>query len=227
MARIFFLFDASAAAHYYLPRKNEPFQGALTKIAVMRTSGRAFLYLPSFCVAEVFNTFAKEHYRYQTIEQKAYEDMVKAFSDHIRDRAFFCSYDLNRYHNLNLGWRSIYKLEHQTDTEYERLGVDPKQVSRDDVEQKYREQFGGSPRRHYLSSLDLLILGMSIELIRNIGPAIYLVTKDRRLAKIAQKIEIKELGTETPQRLNVIDFTNPNCARQIPSQLTYFFIVVN
>ncbi len=216
MARIYFLFDASAASHYYIDF--DPYKDILTILFAKRAEGKAFFYLPTFCVAETFNIFAKYHYRRMTIDGDTYRKAFDTFAEHIHDRKVFYCYDLNRYHNLNLNWRKVYEIEHKTDTEYERLGINPKTTSDREAKRLYHQRFPDSSLgRHYLSGFDLLILGMAIELMRNLGEKVYLVTRDERLVKIAQLVEVAEPGTEKPHKLKVINLGNTGCLNQVKS----------
>ena len=174
-----------------------------------RLAGRVFFYLPTFCVAEVFNIFAKYHYRKQLLSPELYQETCDKFSEHIHDRHTFYCYDLNRYHNLNLSRRRVYRTEHETLTEYEAVGANPRTTSEDKVREMYRAKF---PKRsigsHYLSGADLLVIAMNLELIRIVGERVYLVTKDRRMVEIARGITAEEAGTGRACPLKIIDLND-------------------
>jgi hypothetical protein len=71
-----------------------------------------FYYILQFCIAEVFNTFAKWHYAEKKITPEKYKELCASFKILIRNRFIFHPHNLHRYHNLNCD--KIYKVEHKT-----------------------------------------------------------------------------------------------------------------
>lgn len=213
MARKYFLFDASAAVHYYI--ESERYKPALSLLFAKRAEGRAFFFLPTFCVAEVFNFFAKHAYRKHIIHEALYNEICTRFREHIHNRQVFYCYDLNRYHNLNLEWEHVYRTEHETDTEYQKLEINPATTNDEDVRRLYMEHFRASPSSHYLSGFDLLILGMAIELTRNFGERVYIVTRDNRLAQVAQRVLIKQIGSTDARPLKVVNLNERQCLQYV------------
>lgn len=161
---IIYLFDTSVAAEFYRPKrtfKPGPYtrhRALVAHVTDQRLKGEAILFLPTFCVTEVKNTFAKWHYRRKKIfkDHNHYKSVLGAFIAHVHDRKFFYCYDLSRYHNLNA----------------------------DEIiphEQRTKE----TPGKGFLSSLDILIIAMGIEL-RQIHGEVHLLTNDERMFTIAK-----------------------------------------
>lgn len=122
--------------------------------------GQAFLYIPQFCVSEVFNTFARLFYRDKKIGGELYNKWRSEFIKSIHDRNLIYCYDLHRYHNLNT--HPIFKLEHTT---------------------PYNEQNG----LHALSTLDILVIAMGIELKRlHLSNEVEILSRDKRLIGISK-----------------------------------------
>ncbi len=166
---IYYLLDTSALGHIYT-RENPRLTELLEYIFLQRIRGRAFLYLPNFCVPEIFNIFARNRYRKRIINDSQYENLRTAFRDHIRNRKTLYSYDLNRYHNINTD--IIFTAEHTTAPlrPSRRAGIEASKCS--------------------LSALDILIIAMGIELKHvHSGNDVYLVTNDERLSNVCNKIK--------------------------------------
>jgi len=68
------LFDQT---NLFLTRKIE-------KIFEQRFKDKAFIYMPNFCIAEVFNTFAKLKYRKEKISDEVYKTLKDEFRNLIR-----------------------------------------------------------------------------------------------------------------------------------------------
>lgn len=127
-----------------------------------KASDMAFLYMPQFCFAEVFNAWARFFYRDNRIIGSLYRRWRDAFIRAIHNRNVIYCYDLHRYHNLNS--HQIYKIEHT-------------------------EPY--APGEKALSSFDILLIAMGIELRRIHKPAsVLILTRDKRLCKISN------MGTE-------------------------------
>jgi predicted nucleic acid-binding protein len=158
----YYLIDASAFGRYVDPRITSKKHDISKNIAK-----GYFYYIPQFCIAEIFNIFAKWRYRKEQgktfINEKKYKSLRETFKTLIHDRASIYSYDLHRYHNLNCD--KIYEIEHTT----------PK-----------------SSKKPYLSTFDILIIAMAIELQRIHGKDnITILTCDNRLIEIAKPLNIK------------------------------------
>ena len=125
---------------------------------VEKAKGEAFLYMPQFCVTEVFNTYARKFYEENTIQADVYGKWRNAFISAIHNRRILYCYDLHRYHNLNA--HKIYKLEHKgipRSSEYDRL-----------------------------SGFDILIIAMGMELKKVHAPNdVFILTRDKRLKRIS------------------------------------------
>ncbi len=124
---------------------------------VERADGTAFLYMPQFCVPEVFNTYARLFYRENKIVGSLYTKWRNEFIKAIHNRRIIYCYDLHRYHNLNT--HKIYKLEHKV---------------------PYANKEGA------LSAFDILIIAMGVELKKIHSPnEVLILTRDARLCRIS------------------------------------------
>ncbi len=155
-------------------------------LLAQKFKNKAILYVPSFCIAEVKNTYAKWHYRENKFSCSGqFATCVRTFCNQISNRKIFYSYDLNRYHNINCD--DIVEIEHTEQTEYTITGLPPGS----DYETVEEKLFKRNPRdrvgKYYLSSFDILIIAMGIELKRTHGREVHLVTNDKRLSLIASK----------------------------------------
>jgi len=190
------LFDASAATHYYLQK--EEFQESLAFLLSLKEKKEAIFFLPVFCVAEVLNTFAKYRYRLNLIDQGFYEKIRTSFTEDVHNRKLFYCYYLNRYHNLNA--EEIFEIEHTTKTEFHAVNrfpegktVEEKQNSIDSILDEIKDR-GFKLGKFYLTSYDILIIGMGMELIRLFGEKrLLIVTKDKRMKDICEAGRRKDL----------------------------------
>jgi hypothetical protein len=162
ISRAYYLFDASALHHIYVP--DDKLTERLDHFIEQKGLGRAFLFVPNFCVAEVFNSLARRHFRQNELTVAQYRLCREAFRLDIHNGLLFYHYELNRYHVLNTDY--IMPFEHLFET------CRPKGC-------KKGEQWS-------LSTLDLLIIGMGMELTRMTGGETYIVTCDRRIDKVAR-----------------------------------------
>jgi len=191
-----YLFDASVVAEFYRPKISHRSTSAYKRnrkiinyITKQKTEGKAILFIPSFCIAEVRNVLAKWHFRRRNIfkSQKQYETVFGTFVAQVRDRKFFYSYDLNRYHNLNT--TLVTKIEHTTNTEFDAsglpIGTDERTVNAK-LKKKNSEDYIS---KYYLSSFDILIIAMGMELKMITGEEVYLLNYDKRLTLISSKRE--------------------------------------
>lgn len=156
-----YLFDTCAWVHYY---KGEPkVKTLLDHIIEQKGLNKATLFMPSFCITEVFNTFAKWRYRGEdiTINEDEYKGIKEKFRSHIRRGALITEYPLHIYHTYNTDY--IIPFEHQWET-----------------------------HNGALSTFDILILGMGIELVKHYGDfPVRIITAEKRLAGIAKWLREK------------------------------------
>lgn len=149
----YYLIDTSAFVYAieYLDRIKRNF-------FVEKAAGQAFLYIPQFCVPEVFNTFARFFYRDKKILGDKYTKWRSEFTKSIHDRRLIYCYDLHRYHNLNT--HRVFRLEHTL---------------------PYNETNG----KNAMSTLDILVVAMGIELKHLHSPnEVVVLSRDRRLIGI-------------------------------------------
>jgi hypothetical protein len=124
-----------------------------------KQKGKAFLYIPQFCVAEVLNTFARLCFRDKKINPDQYTTWRGEFINAIHNGRIFYAYDLHRYHNLNAD--KVYSIEHKTPL---RGNETP------------------------LSTFDILIIAMGMELKKIHHPTeVIILTRDSRLHCISNK----------------------------------------
>jgi len=150
---VYYLVDASAFIYAMENRRK-----LKLNIFQERAEGRAFLYLPQFCVAEVLNAYARLHYRDKTMNDEQYRAWRKKFMDSLEDRTILYPYELQERHLANAD--AIYEYSHQ-----QPLG---------------RNQ---TP----LSAFDILIIAMAMELKRVHRPnPVVLLTRDGRLEQVGR-----------------------------------------
>lgn len=160
---IYYLVDASVAVDFYIPKGGfetkdyKRYRTLKARIIAQKLQGKATLFLPSCCIAEVKNALARL-YREGTFPKKAsYDGALSRFVDHIHDRKLFYCYDLNRYHNLNAD---------------EVVKCDGKLPS------------GGKNR---LSGFDVVVVSMGMELRRILGQQVHLLTGDKRMVEVCRE----------------------------------------
>ena len=174
------LFDTSAVAHLYLPeqpktrRLNERVRYLVQQRTIYR---KATLLIPSFCVAEVFNTFAKLHFRPsesdRPLTKDEYDSCLTRFRDDINLEKTLYAYDLARNHIIAVD--EIVPVEH-------RLAA-------------------GDDEGH-LSTLDILVIAMACELAYIGDPEkVFLITCDRRMKRVFE--ELKRADEHDLKRLKV------------------------
>ncbi|MCD5390306.1 hypothetical protein LR007_00290 [candidate division NPL-UPA2 bacterium] len=187
-----YLIDASAICEFYRPKATfhsyDDCRRSLSlkkHITQQKITNKAIIFIPSFCVAGVCNTLAKWHLRNGILTEPQYKTFFYTFISDVHDRKFFYSCDLNRYHNINT--TEVTNIEHSTHTEFDVTGL-PIGTDKDTLNEKLKEN---DPRDHcgkyYLSTFDVLIIAMGMELKRIHGTEIHLLTKDKRLALISSK----------------------------------------
>jgi len=191
---ISYLIDASVVVEFYKPKASfrtlREYKHSLDLrkyVTQQKLTKKAVIFIPSFCIAEVRNTLAKWYFRGRNVfrSKQHYESAFRNFISHVRDRKFFYSYDLNRYHNLNTS--TIAELEHTTNTEFDAtglpIGTDSKSINENLCQKNPYDHIG----RYYLSTLDILIIAMGMELKRITGKETHLLTSDKRLNLISSK----------------------------------------
>ncbi|MDR1195504.1 MAG: hypothetical protein LBL00_03405 [Endomicrobium sp.] len=156
-----YLLDASAFLNYVDPNRST--STPIIHDIVNEISKGNFYYMPQFCVAEVFNTFAKWRYDKGKIDNNSYNRLCAAFKDMIHDRKVIYAYDLHRYHNINCD--KIYATEHTTTR---------------------------PTTKSYLSTFDILIIAMGIELQKIHGIAdVTILSNDKRLINISNLVGVQ------------------------------------
>lgn len=172
---MYLLLDANIAAAYYLPRSIDS-KKARSRIENLLNSIRSggtkhFLYIPNFCVAEVFSVFAKHafgrlnpHVKNKgTIDKRVYASLCKQFARDIHNGRFFYHYELSRYHILGIDL------------------VAP-------IDHYYKISKGFEKRHIPAGTFDHLIISMGIHLAHIHGSnEVCIVSTDDRLIKILEK----------------------------------------
>lgn len=162
-SRYIYLLDTCAFVNYFRKQPDYPdIEDKLNHIIEQKGLGKATIFMPNFCIAEVFNTFARLRYRDNRIHNDTeYETVKNAFRHHIRRGALIAEYPLHIYHIYNTDY--IIPFEHQWDT-----GID-------------------QDRR--MSTFDILIIGMGMELVRHFGDEnVRIITCDGRIEMICSKL---------------------------------------
>lgn len=199
--RKYFLLDSSVVVGYYLVQaSSEKVHKRMQRIvSKMRVKGRKekpfILFVPNFCVAEVFNTFRK--YRYGKWNKKVIESggviskaefhrVYNRFQQDIRNAKLFYHYELSRYHLLYTAL--ISPIDHYYAYQRKRNGKGKRNKKRNP-----------SP----MSTFDLLIVAMGMELARLHGrDAICILTTDSRIVNILGRAE--HIPKSTIQKLDLV-----------------------
>jgi len=193
------LFDTSAVLHYYLPEraKTKRLKLRVTYLIEQRTVYRkATLLIPSFCIAEVFNTFGRLHFRPgvndEPLTKEAYDICLSRFRDDINWQKTLYSYDLSPNHIIAVD--EIIPVEH-------RLAV-----KRDSS---------------HLSTLDILVIAMACELAYLGDPEkVYLITCDHRMKEVFEAL--KNTNESDLKRLKVDRVIGyPNGKRWVPPHVLF------
>lgn len=187
-----YLFDASAAVELYVQQNAKARKAAQYIVSQRTIHKRAALYIPNFCVPEVFNALARKHFRDHDLDKKAYESSLSRFRDDIHWGKTLYSYELNRYHVI--GADEIIPIEHQVASEHD---------------------------RDHLSTFDILIIAMACELAYLSRPEdTFLVTCDRRIRRVVEQFRIAATGDHktcsVPER-----FDDPGTRRWVPPNVLY------
>lgn len=179
-----YLLDTSAAVEIYMPDgSGDRFaKRVLNHIIEQKALFReAILFIPNFCIAEVFNTFARKHYSPKDSKDKLsdveYGRCVAEFRDDIHWGKTLYPYDLNRYHVVATD--KIVIAEHLL----------PRRDKHD-----------------HLNTFDILIIAMACELA-HIGRRedTYLVTGDQRLSAVCDELKNIHLPPPTEGPLGELD----------------------
>ncbi len=190
MAARYLLLDANVVASYYLPRahSSKRVRERIESILNLARNDPStyFLYIPNFCIAEVFGVFAKHAYGHWnhhvkkagTIDKRVYRSLVRQFAEDIHNARFFYHYELSRYHVL--GVDLIAPVDH------------------------YFQIRRGDSRRHIpMGTFDQLILSMGIHLAHIHGSAnVAIVSADDRLTDILDKC-ISGIPAKTIRKLRL------------------------
>jgi len=194
----FCLLDANLVAGYYLPEslKSERARHRIKTIIESIRKGacpEVFLYVPNFCIAEIFSVFAR--YCWATwdgsvkknlpggLDQRKYNSICRKFHQDIHNGVVLQQVELNRYHVLATD------LINPVDAHY----------------QYHRHHPGGKRyRKQMMSAADHLIIGMGIHLAKiHSRKNFAILTADHRLANILDRA--KSVKPNMAQRLGLVD----------------------
>jgi hypothetical protein len=171
-----YLFDASAAVDIYNPR-NRRVEKVLNFILDQRIRHKkAILYIPEFCIVEVFNALAKMRFKEKAgkrLSDETYRECLERFRRDVHWASLLYPYPLNRYHML--GADEIIPIEQNT----------PSETDWD-----------------HLSTFDILLIAMACELAYVGDPKdVFLVTCDARVKRVCDSF--KKTDSETRERWKV------------------------
>lgn len=202
-----YLFDACAAVDLYSPR-SEKVKRLLKFIVEQRTIFKnAALFIPDFCIVEVFNSLAKMHFKKRILSKEQYEDCLQQFRNDIHWASVLYPYSINRYHML--GADEIIPIEQNTPSEKD---------------------------WDHLSTYDILLIAMASELAYLGDPEeVFLVTCDRRVKRVCDSFKTtpvmtrerwkvrREIGEPVPSRwvppaALYLPWTNPAELKPVPGQ---------
>lgn len=162
-----YLFDACAAVDIYV--RNERTQKAIKYILDQKNVYKqAVLFIPNICIAEVFNTLARRHFKpknpIEELNEESYKKHLESFRKHIHWGRTLYPYDVNRYHIIAAD--KIIPIEHVLASMHE---------------------------RDHLSTFDILIIAMACELAYIGQPEdTYLVTCDKRMKRVAEELKVSD-----------------------------------
>lgn len=173
---MYILLDANVVAGYYLPRSLTSKRARSrieTLIDSVRTGGSShFLYMPNFCIAEVFSVLAKHAFGQWNphvkraggaLDKRVYQSLREQFANDIHNGSVIYHYELSRYHILGIDL--VAPIDHHF------------QITR------------GVGRRHIpAGTFDHLIISMGIHLAHIHGSwNTCIVTADDRLSNVVAK----------------------------------------
>jgi hypothetical protein len=180
LPELFLLLDANVVAPYYVPEssKKRRVPPRITSLMDAVRNGGApyiFLYIPCFCIAEVFGVFDKYRFgRWNTdvkktlsggIPQPVYEDARRRFSEDVSQRRLLHPCDISRYHVLAADLVS--PIDHYY--------------------QYYRDRARKAPKKP-MGTYDHMIIAMGLHLSHVHGRENFaVVTADHRLAAILER----------------------------------------
>ena len=148
------LLDANVLVDYYLKQKKKIIE-SVENLRGARLSGRCLLFVPIFCIAETFSTFAKKRFLNSTPKKKdainvnisleakwAFDrDVSREYEFH--KIQYFTPLPLDRYHLFNA-----------------HLVYEPAWKRIAELQRKYPKDFG----KKFLSTFDLLVIAQGIEM---------------------------------------------------------------
>lgn len=193
---MYLLLDANVTAGYYLPRSLNS-KKAQERIEIIIDSIRSgatknFLYIPNFCIAEVFSVFMKhsfgtwnKHVK-STIDSRVYKSLVEQFQQDIHNGKFMYHFELNRYHIL--GINLVAPIDHF----YQ-------------IKKKVTNKRGKITKQKVVpaSTFDHLIISMGINLAHIHGPDnVCIISSDDRLTRIISKCKSK-ISPQTVKKLKL------------------------
>lgn len=187
---MYLLLDSNVTAGYYLPRSLDSVN-ARKRIEIILDSKRTgesdyFIYIPNFCIAEVFSVFMKHSFGAwnqhlkgkKTINTKCYAGLVKQFQKDIHNGKFLYHLELNRYHILGINL------------------VTP-------IDHYYKISKSKKRRVIPASTMDHLIISMGINLSHIHGSEnVCIVSADDRLTNILSKCKSK-ISQKTIKKLKL------------------------
>lgn len=193
----YYLLDTNAALRHYIPDKKITPQ--IDHIIEQHGLKKAFIFISQFCISELFNTFAKFHYRkkesypeeyqesflkdFKPLSSEDYQKICSNFREDIKFGRLFYSYSLDRYHTFNAD--SIFPFEHQ-------------------IELTRKNHKTGKDEPYFLSTFDILIIAMGIELARIHGDTrTYILTCDKRIKIIADNMRQSLLGNGSRKKYGI------------------------
>jgi len=186
---MYLLLDANVTAAYYLPlcTKSKNVARRIENIfnSIRSKEANHFLYLPNFCVAEVFGVFMKYSFGSwnrqvrKTIDTRIYRSLVEQFQNDIHNGQFIYHYELSRYHIL--GINLVAPIDHYYQISRKNKNVIPS------------------------GTFDHLIISMGIHLAHIHGSEnVTLISADDRLIEILAKCR-KGIPWNTRQKLKLND----------------------
>lgn len=187
---MYILLDANVTAGYYLPHTLDYLKAA-NRVEILFDSVRSkgsdhFLYLPNFCVAEVFSVFAKHSYgkwnqqvkkKGGQIDSRVYESICKQFEKDIHNGKLIYHIELSRYHVLAIDL--VAPVDHYFKMDRKKKWVNP------------------------AGTFDQLIVSMGIHLAHIHGPDnVCIISTDNRLVNLVKKCRAK-IPEETVKSLKL------------------------
>ncbi len=166
-----YLFDASAAVEIYVPRNEQTKRAVRYILEQKNTYNHAVLFIPSICIAEVFNTLARKHFKPRdqndALDRENYQKHLGRFREHVHWGRTLYPYDVSRYHIIAAD--KIIPVEHDL-------------ASKDE--------------RDHLSTFDILVIAMACELAYIGRPEdTFLVTCDHRMKRVFEELKKSDPDT--------------------------------